>query len=69
VVTVDKALDEIMKMDFESREMLSGILHRRTVEEKRAMYALYAKKAKNSFSRKELKAQTSEKVMERLKSL
>jgi hypothetical protein len=52
MVTIDKALDEIMKMDFASREMLSETLHRRTTEEKREMFAANAKKAKADFLKK-----------------
>lgn len=67
--TLDKALDEIMKMDYSSREMLSEILSKRIIEEKRNIYASNAKKAKNDFLNGITKAQSAEKAIDQLNSL
>lgn len=54
VFTIDKVLDEIMQLDFSSREMLIDIVRKRQVEERRKEIARNARKAKAEFKRGKL---------------
>ncbi len=45
MTTIDSALDDIMKLDYTSREMLLEILQRRQIEARREEIAKTAKKS------------------------
>ena len=67
--TIDKVLDEIMQLDFSSREMLIDIVRKRQIEEKRAAIARNARKAKKEYKRGKLKPLSSTKLIKHLKAL
>ncbi|MDZ4846982.1 MAG: hypothetical protein SH857_15720 [Chitinophagales bacterium] len=67
--TIDKVLDEIMQLDFSSREMLIDIVRKRQIEEKRKQIASYAHKAKAALKRGKLKAVSAAKLSMHLKTL
>lgn len=67
--TIDKVLDEIMQLDFATREMLVDILHKRQIEERRKDIAGNARKARSAFKHGKLKAHTSSEVIRHLNSL
>ena len=67
--TIDKVLDEIMQLDFSSREMLIDIVRKRQIEERRAGIARNARKARTEFKRGKLKPLSSAKIIKRFKAL
>jgi hypothetical protein len=67
--TVDKVLDEIMQLDFSTREMLVEILNRRQIEERRAEIKRRGKKAKLDFSRGKLKSYSAKEIIKHLHSI
>ena len=69
MITIDKILDEMMKLDFSSREMLLEILYRRNIEEKRKEITHNARNAKKEFSKRKLKPISAEAVIARLNTL
>jgi hypothetical protein len=69
MISLDKALDDIMKMDFSTRELLLEILRKRMVEEKRKTFASNAKKARSAFSKGKLKPQSADEIIRDLDSI
>ena len=49
MTTINEALDKLMELDFESREMLIEIAQKRQIEERRKEIANNAKKSKESY--------------------
>ena len=49
MATIDETLDNIMQMDFSSREMLLEILQKRQIEDRRKEIAENGKQAKEDF--------------------
>ena len=66
MLTIDKVLDEIMRFDFSTREMLLEILKKRQTEEARKRIALNALKARTEFSKGKSKALIATEVIKHL---
>ncbi len=64
--TLDKVLDDIMQLDYSTREMLLDILKKRQIEERRKEIAANARKAKSDFKRGKLKARSAKEVIRHL---
>jgi len=64
--TFDKVLDEIMDLDFSSREMLLEILRKRQIEERRKEIARNARKAQSDFSSGKYKPLTASEAIKQL---
>lgn len=69
MITLDKTLDDIMKLDFSSREMLLDILRNRVVEEKRKQIQAEAKQAQSLYRKGKLKKESAAQLIARLKSI
>ena len=69
MTTINEALDKLMELDFESREMLIEIAQKRQIEERRKEIANNAKKSKESYRNNKLKAASSTEVIARLNTL
>lgn len=69
MATLDSVLDEIMRLDFDTREMLIEILRKRQVESRRDEILRQAKKDMKDYRAGKLKAQTAEEVIEELNRL
>ncbi len=66
VTTLDYALDVVMQLSPEQREMLFDIVRRREVEARRKEIAREAREALEALRRGELKAMTAEEAIEEL---
>lgn len=67
MITIDKALDSYMQLDFNSRELLIEVLQKRQIEERRKQIAVNVKKAKHDFANgKLLKHKTAKECIESL---
>jgi len=66
MVTLDQALDTVMQLSNEEREMLIEILRRRRIEEQREEIAASAHEAIEAFHAGKLKAETVEELLLRL---
>lgn len=69
MTTIDSMLDDIMRLDFESREMLLEILKKRQIEAQRDEIAKDAKRDLKDYKSGKLKSQTAEEVIEELNKL
>jgi len=69
MTTIDSMLDDIMRLDFESREMLLEILKKRQIEAQRDEIAKDAKRDLKEYRSGKLKSQTAEEVIEELNKL
>ncbi len=69
MTTINEALDKLMSLDFESREMLIEIAQKRQIEERRKEIAGNAKKSKESYKNNKLKAISAEAAIARLNAL
>lgn len=69
MTTINEALDKLMELDFESREMLIEIAQKRQIEERRKEIANNGKKSKESYRNNKLKAISSTEVIARLNTL
>lgn len=67
--TVDKVLDEIMQLDYSTREMLVEIVRKRQIEERRNVISANAKKAKREYTNRKLKSSLAVEVIKHLHSL
>ena len=56
MTTINEALDKIMELDFESREMLLEIAQKRQIEDRRKDIATNAKKSITDYKNGKLKA-------------
>ena len=64
---LENALESIMQMDFETREMLLEILQKRQVEERRKEIAKNGRTAKRAFESGKTKAEHAGDLVKRLK--
>ncbi len=69
MISLDKTLDDIMKLDFSAREMLLEILRNRVVEEKRKQIASEAKKTQSLYRKGKLKKLSASDTVKRLNSI
>ena len=69
MATIDSTLDDIMKLDFNSREMLLEILQKRQIEYRRNEIAKSAKKTLKEYQSGKITADTAEDVIKKLDSL
>lgn len=69
MTTIDSALQEIMQMDYNSREMLLEILQKRQIEARRNDLAKSAKKALKDYHSGKIAPATADEVKDRLNSL
>jgi len=69
MATIDSTLDDIMKLDFNSREMLLEILQKRQIEYRRNEIAKSAKKTLKEYQSGKITADTAEDVIKKLNSL
>jgi hypothetical protein len=69
MATIDSALDEIMKLDFDSREMLLDILAKRQIEARREEIANNAKKTYEDYKFGNLEPLSAEQVIGKLGQL
>ena len=69
MATIDSTLDDIMKLDFNSRQMLLEILQKRQTEYRRNEIAKTAKKTLKEYQTDKITADTAEDVITRLNSL
>ena len=66
--TLDQVLDEVMKLDYESTEMLIEIIHKRQIEKRREEIARNIRKNRSDFSKGKLKPMTAEELIKKLDS-
>ena len=69
MATIDSTLDDIMKLDFNSREMLLEILQKRQIEYRRNEIAKTAKKTLKEYQTGKITADTAEEVIKKLNLL
>jgi len=69
MITLDTALDEIMQLDFQSREMLIEILQKRQIETKRNSILKSAKASLKEYRDGKIIPMNAEEVTNRLDSL
>ena len=68
MVTINSTLDDIMKLDFDSREMLLEILQKRQVEARREEIAKGARKSLQEYGSGKLQPLSAKEVIEKLNS-
>ena len=66
--TFDQVLDEVMKLDFESREMLIEIIRNRQIENRRDEIARNIRKNRSDFVKGKLKPMTADELIKKLDS-
>jgi hypothetical protein len=66
MITLDQALDIIMQLEYEQKEMLLDILRKRQIEERREEIAQNAEEAIRAFQAGELKTETADELINRL---
>ena len=66
MITLDQALDVIMQLEYEQKEMLLEILRKRQIEDRREEIAQNAREAINAFQAGELKTETADELINRL---
>jgi len=69
MATLNSTLEDIMQLDFASREMLLEILQKRQVEARRDDIAKNARKTLKEYRSGDLVPQTAEEVIEKLNSI
>ncbi|WP_295652689.1 hypothetical protein [uncultured Mucilaginibacter sp.] len=69
MVTIQSTLDDIMKLDFNSREMLLEILQKRQIEERRAEIATHAKQSLKDYKSGKTTPANADEVISRLESI
>ncbi|MBL4678696.1 MAG: hypothetical protein JKY70_21245 [Mucilaginibacter sp.] len=69
MVTIDSTLEDIMKLDYTSREMLLEILQKRQIEARRDVMAKNAKQSLKDFNAGKLSASSANEVINKLNSL
>ncbi len=67
--SVDKVLDEIMQLDYATREMLVEIISKRQIEERRKEISQNAKKSLTDYKRGKSKVYSSRELICHLHSL
>ncbi len=66
MITLDQALDMVMQLEYEQKEMLLEILWKRQVEDRRQEIAQNAQEAISAFYAGELKTETDVELINRL---
>jgi len=66
MVTIDSTLEDIMKLDYASREMLLEILQKRQIESRRDEMAKNARRSLREYHSGKLPALTADEVIEKL---
>ena len=69
MVTINSTLEDIMQLDFASREMLLEILQKRQIEARRDEIAKSAKKSLKEYHSSEILPLSAKEVLEKLNSL
>ncbi|RZA02884.1 MAG: hypothetical protein EOP47_05270 [Sphingobacteriaceae bacterium] len=69
MVTIDSTLEEIMQLDFASREMLLEILQKRQIEARRNEMAKSAKQSLKEYRSGKTSPLTADEVIKKLNSL
>lgn len=69
MVTIDSALDDIMKLDYASREMPLEILQKRQIESRRDEIAKNAKKSLKDYRSGKLQPLTADEMWEKLNKI
>jgi hypothetical protein len=69
MVTINSTLEDIMQLDFDSREMLLEILQKRQVEARRDKMAKNAKKTLKEYHSGKISPLDVEEVLEKLNTL
>ncbi|MDB5003080.1 MAG: hypothetical protein JWQ34_1305 [Mucilaginibacter sp.] len=69
MVTIDSTLEEIMQLDFNSREMLLEILQKRQIEARRNQIAKTAKQTLKDYHSGKIQPQSAEDVIKKLNTL
>ncbi len=69
MVTINSTLEDIMQLDYASREMLLEILQKRQIEARRSEVAKTAKRTLREYHSGDLPPLSAEEVIEKLKSL
>jgi len=69
MVTINSALEDIMQLDFTSREMILDILQKRQIEASRELIATHAKKSLKQYHSGNLKALSLEEALSHLNTL
>jgi hypothetical protein len=69
MVTIDSTLEDIMQLDFDSREMLLEILQKRQIEARRDEIAKHAKESLRDYHAGKLQPMSAQEVIEKLNNL
>ena len=69
MITLDRVLDDIMMLDFTSREELVRILRKRQIEERRKEIARNAGKAKSQLRKGRIHATGANEAIHKLRAL
>lgn len=69
MVTIDSTLNDIMKLDFTSREILLEILQKRQIEERRSEIAKSAKQLLKDYRAGKTTPMTADELIEKLESI
>jgi hypothetical protein len=69
MVTIQSTLDDIMKLDFNSREMLLEILQKRQIEARRDEIAAHAKQSLKDYKTGKATPVDADEIIGRLESL
>lgn len=69
MATIDSTLNDFMKLDFNTREMVLEILQKRQIESRRNDMAKSAKKSLKAYQSGKLKVEDAEELIARLNSL
>jgi len=69
MVTIDSTLDDIMQLDFASREMLLEILQKRQIETRRSEIAKNAKQSLKEYHAGKTTPVTADEAIQKLKAL
>ena len=69
MVTIDSTLDDIMQLDFDSREVLLEILQKRQIEARREEIAKNAEESLKDYSSGKPKAMSAEELIQKLNKL
>jgi hypothetical protein len=67
-MTFDKTLDAVMKLDYDSKELLIELVRKRLVEERRKKIAREAAKTRRNFQKGKLKPKTAAQVIKELEA-
>jgi hypothetical protein len=69
MVTIDSTLDDIMKLDFTSREMILEILQKRQIEARRSEMAKNAKQSLKEYHSGQITPMNAEELIDKLNAL